>query len=349
MIDVRGGGVAHGRQIRARPAICIGRHRHNRERTCRNPAIRTICRCGGRACPNSCSPMPTSSPRASSTPSRSQWTTRSCSTGPAGPTGGAGDGRADSSARRLDGRPRRRWPTQSWRGARRPATSPAAPGCRCPTCWPATDRPRTPTAAARRPQRGLGRQHDRDRRGLALMSPYSEALIPDVTNAHAAGARRRAETLEATRLAPIHTVLTGGPFDEPRLGSARRARTSRWRQAVPAPMPRSHPAHGEHRDCAVATPIPHQLGMVRRQPPAARDPRRARRMVRRRPAGSRIPLHRQPPAGAARPRGRLARPRRDRARYEDVAVQGSRVGRPGRRRAAWSRARTRRARRPQRA
>ncbi len=54
--------------------------------------------------------------------------------------------------------------------------------------------------------------------GLALMSSFSEALIPHVTNAHAAGARRRAETLEATRLTAIRNVLAGGPFDEARLG-----------------------------------------------------------------------------------------------------------------------------------
>ena len=54
--------------------------------------------------------------------------------------------------------------------------------------------------------------------GLALMSSFSEALIPRMTAAHAAGARLRAETLEATRLAAIRTVLTGGPIDEARLG-----------------------------------------------------------------------------------------------------------------------------------
>ena len=54
--------------------------------------------------------------------------------------------------------------------------------------------------------------------GLALMSSFSEALIPRMTAAHAAGARLRAETLEATRLAAIRSVLAGGPFDEPRLG-----------------------------------------------------------------------------------------------------------------------------------
>lgn len=54
--------------------------------------------------------------------------------------------------------------------------------------------------------------------GLALMSSFSEALIPHVTDAHAAGARHRAETLEATRLTAIRSVLAGGPFDEARLG-----------------------------------------------------------------------------------------------------------------------------------
>ena len=54
--------------------------------------------------------------------------------------------------------------------------------------------------------------------GLALMSAFSEALIPRMTAAHAAGARIRAETLETTRLAAIRTVLTGGPFNEARLG-----------------------------------------------------------------------------------------------------------------------------------
>ena len=39
-----------------------------------------------------------------------------------------------------------------------------------------------------------------------------------MTTAHAPGARFRAETLEATRLAAIRAVLAGGPFDEPRLG-----------------------------------------------------------------------------------------------------------------------------------
>ena len=54
--------------------------------------------------------------------------------------------------------------------------------------------------------------------GLALMSSFSEALIPRMTAAHAAGARLRAETLDATRLAAIRDVLAGGPFDEARLG-----------------------------------------------------------------------------------------------------------------------------------
>ena len=151
--------------------------------------------------------------------------------------------------------------------------------------------------------------------GLALMSSFSEALIPHVTNAHAAGARRRAETLEATRLAAIHTVLAGGPFDEPRLGiRATRSHVGGGGKRSRHRTPRSHPTHGEHRYRARRHPdTAHELGMVRRQPPAARDPRRARRMGRRRPAGSRSPrLHRQPPAGAARPRGRLARTRRDR-------------------------------------
>ena len=54
--------------------------------------------------------------------------------------------------------------------------------------------------------------------GLSLLSSHSEALIPPMTAAHAAGARLRAETLEATRVAAIRDVLAGGPFDEPRLG-----------------------------------------------------------------------------------------------------------------------------------
>ena len=54
--------------------------------------------------------------------------------------------------------------------------------------------------------------------GLALMSSFSEALIPRMTAAHAVGARLRAETLDATRLAAIRAVLAGGPFDEARLG-----------------------------------------------------------------------------------------------------------------------------------
>ena len=69
--------------------------------------------------------------------------------------------------------------------------------------------------------------------GLGLMSAFSEALIPRMTAAHAAGARLRAETLEATRLAAIRTVLAGGPFDDARLG----IRATRSHLAVAASGP----------------------------------------------------------------------------------------------------------------
>ncbi len=94
--------------------------------------------------------------------------------------------------------------------------------------------------------------------GLALMSSYSEALIPHVTNAHAAGARRRAETLEATRLAAIHTVLAGGPFDEPRLG----IRAARSHVAVAASGPGTERLGVILRAASIGTvlvaaPVPH--------------------------------------------------------------------------------------------
>ena len=71
--------------------------------------------------------------------------------------------------------------------------------------------------------------------GLALMSSFSEALIPRMTAAHAAGARLRAETLEATRLAAIRSVLAGGPSTSHVWGSALGGRTSGWPRAAPAP------------------------------------------------------------------------------------------------------------------
>ena len=71
--------------------------------------------------------------------------------------------------------------------------------------------------------------------GLALHVLLSEALIPHVTNAHAAGARR-ARRRSKRRAWPPSTPSSPADRSTSRAsGSARRARTSRWRQAVPAP------------------------------------------------------------------------------------------------------------------
>ena len=110
-----------------------------------------------------------------------------------------------------------------------------------------------------------------------------------MTAAHAAGARLRAETLEATRLAAIRSrprrrALRRGAPRDPRGAVARRGGRKRSRRRAA----RGHPARGERRCRARRRPdTADELGMVRQRTPAPRGPQRARRMGRRRPAGRR--------------------------------------------------------------
>ena len=127
-----------------------------------------------------------------------------------------------------------------------------------------------------------------------------------MTDAHAAGARHRAETLEATRLTAIRVLLAGGPFDEARLGiretlAHRRGRKRSRRRTARELILRA--ANVGAVLAAVPMPQTSWAWCDGRRPPA-RGLQRPRRMGRRRPAGRRTPrLHRQP-------RSRLSSPSR---------------------------------------